>query len=305
MDYLADGDVIRIAPRSGNIYVLYRRLSTSNTVFLTGRCNSRCIMCAQPPQTHEDRWAPVWLAAIPLMSQDTAELGISGGEPTLVPDDLVDMIGACRDHLPQTGLQVLSNGRMFNYISLCRAVAQVDHPNLLFGIPVYSDLAYVHDYIVQAKNAFDQTMRGIMNLARCKQRVEIRVVLLRQNVERLPALAYFIARNLPFVEHVALMGLEPMGYAAASWDDVWMDPAEYQPSLKAAVDELTAHRIPVSIFNHQLCTLDESLWPLTKKSISDWKNEYLVACQGCRVCGECGGFFASAKERHSRLIHAL
>jgi len=307
MGYLTDGDVVHIAPRSGQIHVLYRRHSTANTIFVTGRCNCRCIMCPQPPKPtgEEEHWAPMWLAAIPLMAQDTLELGISGGEPTLVPDDLLEILAACRGHLPHTAVQVLSNGRMFNYMSLCRNITCINHPDLMFGIPIYSDLPYVHDYIVQAENAFDQTVRGIMNLRRYGQRVEVRVVLLRQNVERLPDIAYFIARNLPFVEHVALMGLEPMGYAAASWHDIWVDPADYQAPLEAAVECLTAHRIPVSIYNHQLCVLNRSLWPLAKKSISDWKNEYLGTCQTCGVRANCGGFFASARRRHSKAIHVI
>jgi hypothetical protein len=30
-----------------------------------------------------------------------------------------------------------------------------------------------------------------------------------------------------------------------------------------------------------------------RKSISDWKNEYLDVCKGCTKMDECGGFFTS------------
>jgi hypothetical protein len=62
---------------------------------------------------------------------------------------------------------------------------------------------------------------------------------------------------------------------------------------------LADYRMNVSIYNHQLCVLDRRLWPLAKKSISDWKNEYLPECVGCREMSNCGGFFASAKLRYS------
>jgi His-Xaa-Ser system radical SAM maturase HxsC len=247
----------------------------------------------------------MWLDAIPLMPTDTPELGISGGEPTLVPDGLLRVILACRNYLPQTYLQVLTNGRLFTYLSYCQKVAGLKHPGLAFGVPLYSDLAYLHDHIVQSEGAFDQTLRGIMNLKRCGQRVELRVVLMRQTIERLGDLAYFITRNLPFVEHVALMGLEPMGRAATSWNNIWVDPADYQESLLTAVDTLASHRLPVSIYNHQLCVLDRRLWPFARKSISDWKTEYFDECRCCCVRHDCGGFFASSRKRHSRAIVAV
>ena len=121
-----------------------------------------------------------------------------------------------------------------------------------------------------------------MNLERCGLRVEIRVVLHRQTFDRLPQLAQFLARNLPFVEHVALMGLEMMGYVRMNLDALWIDPAEYQCQLAEAVHILDQHHLNVSIYNHQLCVLDRALWPFARKSISDWKNEYLNECRELR-----------------------
>lgn len=50
----------------------------------------------------------------------------------------------------------------------------------MVGIPIYSDLSMVHDYVVQADGAFDETIRGILNLKRMRQRVEVRVVIHKQ-----------------------------------------------------------------------------------------------------------------------------
>jgi His-Xaa-Ser system radical SAM maturase HxsC len=167
------------------------------------------------------------LEAIPLMSRDTEELGITGGEPTLLRGGLLQLIEACKLHLPRTGLHVLSNGRLFNYLSLCQAVARLEHQDLMFGIPLYSDLPSRHDFVVQAAGAFDQTIRGIMNLKRCGAAVEIRVVLHRQTIDRLRQLARFISRNLLVVDHVALMGLENMGYVKMNLPALWIDPIDY------------------------------------------------------------------------------
>jgi His-Xaa-Ser system radical SAM maturase HxsC len=239
------------------------------------------------------------------MSVETCELGITGGEPTLLGEGLLEIVRACKKYLPNTALHMLSNGRMFNYLSLCRSLAAIAHPDLMVGIPLYSDIPHRHDFIVQADGSFDQTIRGIMNLARCGVSVEIRMVLHRQSIDRLPQFARFIARNLPFVDHVALMGLEMMGFVRSNLDALWVDPVEYQAELKRAVVHLQQHAIKVSIYNHQLCVLDRDLWPCARKSISDWKNEYLNECAGCAVQDQCGGFFSSSSLRRSAHIRRL
>ncbi len=306
LHHLSPGDVIRVNPRVGEIWVMYRRLANSNSMLLTEQCNSNCVMCSQPPKQGDDRFlARAYLEAIPLMSAETREIGITGGEPTLLGDLLLEILQKCKDHLPQTAIHILSNGRMFNYLSLCQEFQKLNHPDLVVGIPLYSDIPHKHDFVVQAAGAFDQTLRGIMNLERCRQRVEVRVVLHRETIPRLPQLAKFIARNLPFVEHVALMGLENMGYVRMNMEALWIDPVDYQEELEAAIRILDQAHMNVSIYNHQLCLLRKELWPFARKSISDWKNEYLTCCQHCAAHDLCGGLFSSSRFKMSDSIRAL
>ena len=175
----------------------------------------------------------------------------------------------------------------------------------MFGIPIYSDLSERHDYVVQADGAFDETIRGVLNLKRAGMPVEIRVVVHKQTFDRLPQLARFIARNLTFVDQVVFMGLEMTGFTRANLPDLWIDPVEHQPQLVEAVKLLAASRMKVSVYNHQLCITDKVLWPFMKRSISDWKNEYMAECSDCGSRSECGGFFSSAKHRYSDHIHSL
>lgn len=306
LSYLTEGDIVRIAPQHGTWWVLYRRGSSSNTIILSEYCNCDCIFCPQPPKRSAGGdWTQLWLEVVPLMAVETPALAITGGEPTMNPQGLLSIIQVCKDHLPKTALHVLSNGRMFNYVSLCTELSAVGHPGLLFAVPLYSDLASVHDFIVQAEGAFDQTIRGLMNLKRCGHRIELRIVLVRQNVERLPELARFITRNLPFVDHVALMGLELMGYATAREESLWVDPEHYQAVLETAVDDMACHHMDVSIYNHPLCVLKPRLRAFAQRSISDWKAEFSDACEGCGVRGQCGGMFASVRNRYAGRVHPI
>ncbi|MDI3290705.1 His-Xaa-Ser system radical SAM maturase HxsC [Polyangium sp. 15x6] len=301
--YLRDGDVVRIDPVRGTVSALYRANSRSNTFLVTERCDNFCVMCSQPPKDHDDGWLVDDIErAIPLISPDATEIGITGGEPALLGERLVRLLVLLREHLPRTGVHVLSNGRRFSDAGFARAVGDVRHPDLMIGIPLYSDLAEEHDYVVQAKGAFDETVRGILNLKRRRVRVELRFVIHRETVERMPEFARFVAKNLTFLDHVALMGLEHVGFARTNLEALWIDPVDYQRPLREAVLTLDRAGMATSIYNHQLCVLDPTLHRFARKSISDWKNVYVEVCQTCRRKEECGGFFTSSAVKRSRGI---
>jgi His-Xaa-Ser system radical SAM maturase HxsC len=179
------------------------------------------------------------------------------------------------------------------------------HPRLTVCIPLYSDNAPEHDYVVQARGAFDQTIQGLHRLARYEQPVEIRVVLHKLTIPRLNDLAHFIYRNLPFARHVALMGLEITGFTRPNLSKLWIDPYEYQIELERAVEYLAIRGMNVSIYNHPLCLLPRNLWKFARRSISDWKNIYFEVCTTCSVREQCGGFFMSAERQHSSHLRAL
>lgn len=291
-DYLADGDVIAITPSS--VRSLFRANSRHNSILLTERCNHYCLMCSQPPKRADDSWLLAEaFDAIELVPRSTQSIGITGGEPTLYGEKFIDFIRHIKSWLPSTSLHILSNGRAFADIEFARQYAAIQHPDVMLGIPVYSSDPALHDYIVQSPGAFDETVRGILNLKKLGQRVEIRVVIHKQSYEGLPALADFIVRNLLFVDQVALMGLEMTGFTLANLDDLWIDPVNYVKQLSDAAETLEAYKVPLSIYNHQLCLLPEAVHRFNVKSISDWKNEFAQECLGCSKKNDCGGFFSS------------
>jgi His-Xaa-Ser system radical SAM maturase HxsC len=251
-------------------------------------------MCSQPPKDIDDRWLLYEaMEAIRLIPRETQSLGITGGEPTLFGDGFIDLLKLTKSWLPHTGLHVLSNGRTFADDDFARKYSAVEHHDLMVGIPVYSADPARHDYVVQAKGAYDETIRGILNLKRLQQRVEIRVVIHKQTYAGLPALAEFISRNLLFVDHVALMGLEMTGFTRANLGSLSIDPMEYRDELSRAVKTLTQYGLKTSVYNLPLCLVNRDVEPNYVKSISDWKNEYAPECDGCGRMTECGGLFSS------------
>jgi His-Xaa-Ser system radical SAM maturase HxsC len=304
LDHLGDGDVVAVNP-SGYIRTLYRIASPHNAIFTTDRCNSFCLMCSQPPKPVDDgERISEHLRLIELIDPSTQELGITGGEPTLLKDDLLRVIERCKELLPGTALHILSNGRLFYYGSYARKLAEIGHPDLMVGVPLYSDIDAEHDYVVQAAGAFDQTVVGLQNLGRYRVPVEIRIVIHQETYRRLPKLAEFIYRNLPFASHVTFMGLEMMGFAVPNHTQLWVDPVDYGRELADSTLFLASRGMNVSIYNHQLCVVPRDVWSYCRKSISDWKNDYLPICEQCVEKDNCGGFFSSSLRRqYSSSIH--
>lgn len=306
IEHLSEGDIVAITS-DGLIQTLYRINSHQNFILATERCNSNCLMCSQPPKDRNDIY---WLyrmhqKMIPLIPKDCQELGITGGEPTLMGDLFFEMLSLIKQELPNTDLHCLTNGRSFAWKNITERLADIKLDRLMLGIPLYSDYYQQHDYIVQAKDAFNQTMQGLYNLAITGQRIEIRVVLQRQSIGRLVKLAKYIYRNLPFVEHVTFMGLEHQGYTPFNIDKLWIDPKEYMDELGEAVEFLSGRGMNVSLYNTQLCLVPQHLWQYCRRSISDWKNIYSDECQKCSVNDNCGGLFASSSKQHIGLIKAI
>jgi His-Xaa-Ser system radical SAM maturase HxsC len=290
--YLAHGDVIHLAP-SGLLGVLFRVAARSNSILVTERCSSNCIMCSQPPKAKADTdLYDLAIAAIEHIPANTAQIGVTGGEPLIDVRRFLSLVHRCRTHLPRTALHVLTNGRLLSYLRYAQSIAAVRHPDLMFGIPLYSAVAARHDFVVQARGAFDQTVRGILAAKRFGLRVEIRVVLHRQTVEELGLLAEFIRRNLPFVDHVALMGLEHIGYVKMNQGALKMQPQTSAEQIVEFVELLDGAGLRTSIYNMPHCWIPEPAWRFLRQSISDWKNDFPTECGDCSMKQTCCGFFS-------------
>ena len=303
-NYLKSGDIVYIDASRQFLNTLFRKGSHHNSILLTEQCNSYCLMCSQPPKKIDDSYLlRRALELIKLIPKDAQRLGFTGGEPTLYGDSLIDLIKQTKLQLPCTSVDLLSNGRRFKDKEFARRFGAIKHPDCTIAVPVYSDDPVRHDYVVQALGAFDETIQGILNLKRFGQKVEIRIVLHRQTIDRLVQTCEFICRNLLFVDHVALMGLEITGFTRANLDLLWIDPYDYKDTLSEAVHILTSYGLNTSVYNHQLCVVNRDVEGSCCKSISDWKNEYLESCASCTRKCECGGFFSSSKlYKHSSHI---
>lgn len=298
-----EGDVINIT-KDGEICFLYEISSTSNAIFATARCNHRCIMCPQPPVSQEKDRTDFNLNLIKLFDKNTQEVGITGGEPTMIGDRLFEIIHQIKKSCPKAAISILSNGVKFADIDYAAKLAACNHHDLQIDIPIFSDIASIHNHIVGAKT-FYKTVQGLYNLAQFGQQIGLRVVIHKQTYKRLTQLADYIYHNFPFVTQVAFMQMETTGLAETNLKDLWIDPYDYNNELREAVLLLNDRGITTYIYNAQLCVLPPELRPFAKQSISEWKDIYLTVCDGCVLKGECGGFFSTNNNNISTHIHKI
>lgn len=301
---LSIGDVVRLT-KHGILTVEYSATSSDNCIFTTNECNSSCVMCPQPPQKDTENFYHESEKIINLLDTTPTTIGITGGEPLLYFSRLISLLKTIISKFPDIRMQLLTNGRILKDIAKVDEISKIAGDNITFCIPLYADHSTLHDSIVNSNGAFSETLSGIYNLGISKLKVEIRTVILKRNIHRLVKLSHFICKNIPYADHVAIMGIEPIGKALDNFDSLWIDPAEYQDEIEESALDLSQFGINTSIFNHQLCTIKQSVWPLAQRSISQWKTIFLPQCDTCIQKGNCCGFFFASRYKHSKLINSI
>lgn len=274
--------------------------SNDNSLFVTAQCNNRCIMCSQPPLKRDDidKLFEQNIHIIEFAPSELNDIGITGGEPTLLGDKLFELIEKIQNKFPNILIHILSNGRMFKNRNYVKKLAETGKGQLLLGIPLHSDFIHDHDYITQREGSYNETMKGLYNLGEFGINIELRIVINKINYKRLPQLSDFIYKNLPFVKYISFMGLEDTGYAIKNHHKIWIKPQEYRNLLEEAVINLATWGLDTVIFNLPHCCIPESLHEFARKSISDWKVKYMPCCDMCVLKNECCGLFATSKEQY-------
>lgn len=294
IDTLINYDVIEF--NDDFVRVLYRDDSTDNFIQVTNQCNSNCIMCPDAEEVRNTRQiisTNRLLRIVDCIPNDTEHICITGGEPGMIKYDLIKLLKKCRECLPNTQFLLLSNGRIFSDYDFTEEFVKNIPYNIRIGIPLYSDIAKEHDEITQVLGSFEQTITGLNNLLKHNLDIEIRVVVMKKNYEKLSNISKFICNNLNKVNHVNFMALEMTGNAHKNKENVWVNFNESTKDLYRASTILIKEGIDVNLYNFPICKIDKRLYSLAQMSISDYKVRYLDKCNNCKVKEKCGGFFPS------------
>jgi len=299
--YLQDGDVIAIY-QNGTIHIIWDKNLNKNdaTLFMTNQCNANCIMCPQPPKKDEHSFYEINKSMLNYIADKNIYwISITGGEPTLKSVELLSLLRYSQKLFPKAKIDLLTNAKKLEDFSFAKEVA-LSNPNITFCVSFPSDDEDDFNMIMGTRN-FTHAISAIQNLGLLRQMVELRIVIMEQNYNRLLEISEFIYRNFPFVVHIAFMGLEIVGNAHDNFQKIDILPLKYSQNLLDAVVYLKQRDMNISIYNVPFCLLDKKLWPFIKNSISKWKQTYKEECRFCAKIDNCPGIFSTTKESNYKL----
>jgi His-Xaa-Ser system radical SAM maturase HxsC len=289
-------DVIEIK-KNGRIEIHYGNDRNDNSLFITANCNCNCLSCPQIV-TKRDDYEYLYLKNLQIIGNldDTCKvIGLTGGEPLLAGDYLFSTLTAINEKLPNTVVQILTNGILLGSKPYFKRIAPFINNKYVFEIPIYSDFPDDHDLFLNHKGGFYQSIDGMYSLAMTKCAIEVRILLSSITIKRLKQLSVFIFKNLPFVNHVALMGIEVIGNAVHNWSRLRIDLKKHSNILEESIDYLSRWNIPVSLYNIPLCNLSPELHKYAADSISVWKKHFQEECNFCTLKEKCGGLFSTSR----------
>lgn len=303
-----DGDVLEIS-ETGIIYRWYSAKEGDAGIATTPKCNSNCIMC---PASDGERSHNTGLSleqlktVIKHMPEDLWYFTITGGEPTLVGEsNFIEIYRTVKDHLPNTNILLLTNGRTLGNYSFFERFKKEDMRKLRIAIPIHGSVASKHDYITQAKGGFEQTIRGLTNIINANIETEIRIVVSKLNEDDILDIAKLIVEKFRRVTVVHFVGLEMRGNCAANADKVIISYEEAFLKSKKAIRLLMFNGIDVALYNFPYCMIERGYWSLARKSISTYKAEYYIECDECIMRSMCCGIFTATRDFYKPKVYPI
>ena len=145
----------------------YNDKSNDNYFYITGKCNSNCLMCPSPDAARKNAPDANIFDLIDLARHipvDTPHLTITGGEPFMVGEKIFPFISFLKEKFAHTEFLFLTNGRIFAVEKYWRKFKECAPSNSIVAIPVHGSYPEIHDQITRADNSFRQTVQGVKAL---------------------------------------------------------------------------------------------------------------------------------------------
>ena len=172
---------------------------------LTYRCNNACAHCYNArPRNYPELDTQIWKKIIDRVWElRVPHVVFTGGEPTL-RDDLVELVAYAQEKGLVTGLN--TNGRKLADPSLLQELieAGLDHVQ----ITIESCDSSVHNTMVRASGAWEETLTGLRNVVASKIYMMTNTTLLQNNAFELERILEFLAD-----EDVPTVGLNALIYS--------------------------------------------------------------------------------------------
>lgn len=276
-----------------------RKIVVQKTIY---KCNNHCIFCVIPDCFSDDEkggQAPTteeFKKIIDRYSEDGKSpdiISFTSAEPTL-RSDIIYLLEYAIGKYPGAEIQLLTNGRMFSHKQY---VARFRHllPRIGVHIPIHGPNREVHDKLTLARKSFEQTVEGIKNVfdAFPAARINIRILVHKQNYRHLDKTIAFIIKYFPKVNSIILIYISMIGYAKKNYSDLFLKFADLKVVLSNVL-RTYSDRASFLLFHVPYCITDQEFWDLNAgRTLSEEQMEFPEQCSGCLMQEKCCGFWKS------------
>jgi len=219
---------------------------------LGSQCNCDCIFCATADSRHLPNLSFERVTEHLALgtAQGFRKLTLSGGEPT-IRRDLHEIVGVARE-CGYTHIQVQTNARALANRRVSERLFEAGVDTFLPSIHGHN--AELHDAIVRANGAFDQTVRGIANTVALQRTcVSTNTVITKQNYANLPELGRLLI-DLG-VKQLQLSYVQAEGNAKNAIRDIGPAMSDAYPFLQQTIELSTQVQVEVLIDGIPQCIL--------------------------------------------------
>ena len=273
---------------------------TNSKVFvdLTYQCDNKCLFCCIENEDYfiEGREAPFLEIQEKLIGafKENDLVVLSGGEPLLHRE--IEKIIELATSL-YSGVSIISHGRQLADEAFLKKILKKvnENCNLEFYISLHGGDSGVHDFLVQTDGAYRETLSGIKNLIKHKQKVRTNTVVTRQNHRTL----YSASKTLleVGVTQVDFSLMAPLGGGLNRFLELCPDISKTSREIEDAIQDFP--EISFTMDGFPLCVFSKKNHDHLNKGCSS-ANETCDSnclmlrkdngfCEGCTLRGQCLG----------------
>lgn len=224
-------------------------------------CNNHCNFCVQGDKRY--KFKPRTLEEIQDIlkkeyNNDCKSVVFTGWEPTLHPN-LIEVISFARD-LGFLEIQIQSNGRNFSKIEYVEKLLEAWVTE--FSPSIHGFQRETHDSQVWANGAWDEVVRGLINLRKLRQRIIINSVITKDNYKEIPELAALLIKI--WVTQFQFAFVHILWSADTNKEVVVPRKTDILPYVYKALDLAKKHNIPAFTEAIPYCLMQGYEWAISE-----------------------------------------
>ncbi|MCK4521729.1 MAG: radical SAM protein [Nanoarchaeota archaeon] len=266
-------------------------------------CNNNCRFCAQAHKKYlGNRTTQEIKKDLEKARKTCIDVVFTGGEPT-IRSDILELISYAKQLKFRT-IQIQTNGRMFSYLKYCKDIIKAGAND--FAPALHGYCSRQHDFLTRNKGSFEQTVKGIKNLKKLGQTINMNTVVVKQNYKNLPEIARLLVKLK--VDQFQFAFVHPIGNAYKYYDEIIPRMGLAVPYIKKGLQigidaniSVMAEAIPYCMMKGYEKYVSENFIPETKiiepkMTIEDYKKSRMkegktkfLQCKQCKYDKICEG----------------